>query len=47
MVTIGLVVFKKKVKNVILLTDDTRRTTHDDAYGRRSMAIGQLSVVLP
>lgn len=40
MVRIGFVVFKK-VKNVKLLTDDAKITSHDD--GRRPIAIGHPS----
>lgn len=41
MLTMGYVVFKKFVKNVKLLTEDTRRMKHDDR--QRPMEIGHLS----
>lgn len=41
MLTMGYVVFKKFVKNVKLLTEDTRRMKHDDR--QRPMEIGHMS----
>ena len=40
-ITINLVVFKKRFKNVKLLADDGRWTTYED--GRKPIAIGHLA----